>query len=310
MKYHIIFITSILLLLPTQSIGFAGTAASLLDDLYRIYTVSYKVSRNQFSELLWRNPNIVKPFVELPKHSKLKVHAGLAAKRELILVTKQTYYINKYSKFPKGDELFSTCLKHRLCDVDEYHKILEKSPLHRQIAIRNSGFKLFKVNKAVGEISENLMNKYYQSSGWTKIKGEIGINGIDGLFVKKRNGTIIDVLVVESKYNKSGLQHTNNGQQMSKQWVSQKVKDLQDKYSDNPDYNSIQKFVDKDSYRSLLWNVKINDNKLLITLMKVHDKTGEMTKQPLKDIEINLDSPQIEFHQKIALWYKEEIDKY
>lgn len=49
------------------------------------------------------------------------------------------------------------------------------------------------------------MHKFYTNSGWIKIEGEVGRNGIDGLYYQKKNGVIREVLVAESKWNKSRL---------------------------------------------------------------------------------------------------------
>lgn len=62
-----------------------------------------------------------------------------------------------------------------------------------------------RLNIVNGYSAECVMHKFYTSSGWTKIEGEVGRNGIDGLYCKKKNGTIHEVLVAESKWNKSRL---------------------------------------------------------------------------------------------------------
>ncbi|SFV65186.1 hypothetical protein MNB_SM-6-1557 [hydrothermal vent metagenome] len=179
---------------------------------------------------------------------------------------------------------------------------------------------LAQINHKVGSINENIMNQYFQSTGWSKIEGEVGRNGIDGLFVKRKNGAIVDVMVVESKYNKSGLQYTKNGKQMTKQWIMKKIENLKRKYPDNKDYNTIEKYIENENYRALLWNLKIKENNLIIALKKVHDKGGKITTSDLRGGEkmkinfkgnqmIDLDNPKNDFHKMIVFWYKNELKK-
>lgn len=66
--------------------------------------------------------------------------------------------------------------------------------------------------------SEQLMDEYFKKSGWEKLK--VGVNGIDGLYVKRdKDGNITNVLMSESKYNTSQLGDTKDGKQMSKDWI-------------------------------------------------------------------------------------------
>ncbi len=62
-----------------------------------------------------------------------------------------------------------------------------------------------RLNHVNGHAAECVMHKFYTNSGWTQIEGEIGRNGIDGLYYKKKKGTIREVLVAESKWNTSKL---------------------------------------------------------------------------------------------------------
>ena len=62
-----------------------------------------------------------------------------------------------------------------------------------------------RLNIINGASAECVMHHFYTNSGWIQIKGEIGRNGIDGLYYKKKNGSIKEILVAESKWNKSRL---------------------------------------------------------------------------------------------------------
>lgn len=244
---------------------------------------------------------------------------SLAEKENKVSFVDQYKYRVKFNKFEDGDFLLLKCLKSKSCDMKKYSEIIEKSTLHRKLIRKNPTKSLAFINHKVGQINENLMDKYFTSTGWTKIEGEIGRNGIDGLYIKRnKNGSVKDILIVESKYNKSGLQHTKNGKQMSNEWITKKISDLQKKYPNISDYKQIEKFVENDVYRSLLWNLKVNDDNLVFDVVKIHDKTGKIEKKKLVGGEkikimqtnnniINIDYPQNEFQNKVLGWYKEEI---
>lgn len=258
--------------------------------------------------------------LSLSKIDNIQDLMEFAVKESRVEFKDQCSYIQIFKKLENGDSLLLKCLKNSECNLEEYSNLMSKSPLHIQQVIKYPNLSLAQINHRVGSINENLMNKYFQSAGWTKIKGEVGRNGIDGLFIKRKNGVIIDVLIVESKYNKSGLQHTNHGQQMTKQWITKKIEDLQ-KIPNNPykkDYDTIQRFVENDSYRAMLWNLKTTDKDLIISLKKIHDKGGKAVTSDLKGGEkmkmnfngnqnINIEDPQNDFHKQIVTWYKEEI---
>ncbi len=254
----------------------------------------------------------------LTKIENIQNLMALAVKENRVDFVKQFKYIKKYKSMKNGDKILLKCLKNSTCDLAKHTDLMNKSPLHRQFAMKYPNLTLAQINHKVGTVNENIMHKYFQSTGWNKIDGEVGRNGIDGLYVKRKNGVIVDVTIVESKYNKSGLQHTKNGQQMSKQWIIKKIKDLQKKYPHNKDYQVIEKYVQNDSYRSLLWNLKIIDNNIIISLKKVHDKNNMVTTSSIIGREkmkinyngnqkININNPHSEFHKKIVTWYKDEL---
>lgn len=126
-------------------------------------------------------------------------------------------------------------------------------------------------------------------------------------------------MIVESKYNKSGLNDTKNGQQMTKQWILKKVENLQKKYPDNNDYLQIEKFVNNDVYRSMLWNLKVENEKLIFDLVKVNDKSGKIEKvnlvggekfkiNQLNNSFIEIKKPENQFQEKMINWYTEELN--
>jgi hypothetical protein len=242
-----------------------------------------------------------------------------AEKEGRINFLNQPRYAYIFQNLNNGDKALLNCLKYPTCNIEEYVDILGKSSLHKQVIINNPSLNLAQSNHIVGSINEALMNKYFRSTGWVKIEGEVGRNGIDGLFIKRnKDNQIIDLLICESKYNTSGLQHTKNGQQMTKQWILKKINDLQKHYPNNKDYVIIGKLVENDNYRSLLWNLKADNNILNISLKKLHDKNGKIILKELtgsKKMKINFKSnqtidiknPKNSFHKEISSWYREEI---
>jgi hypothetical protein len=229
-------------------------------------------------------------------------------------------YISVYNNFERGDELLLKCLKETGCDIGKFADIMQKSELHQKIAYKYPQISIGKLNQLVGTLNENLMNRYFIYSGWTKIEGEVGRNGIDGLFIKRnKEGIVKEVLIVESKYNKSGLQDTNNGKQMTKQWIQKKIENLQKEYPNNEDYKQIEQFVSNDIYRAMLWNLKVEDEKLIFDLSKLNDKFGNIEKVDLIGGEkfkinqsnnsfIDINKPENEFQEKIIDWYNKEVN--
>ncbi len=114
-----------------------------------------------------------------------------------------------------------------------------------------------RLNIVNGYSAECLMHQFYTSSGWIKIEGEVGRNGIDGLYYKKKNGQVSEVLVAESKWNSSKLGQNDKNkliQQMSKVWLLFAMDKLK-KYKPLPEYNSIQNIIKNDQYRARLFKV-------------------------------------------------------
>lgn len=230
-------------------------------------------------------------------------------------------YERLYSSQKHGDQLLLLCLKATRCQPDKFVEIVNTSKLHSEIAFRQPELGSVLVNHAAGEITENLMIRYFESSGWKKIPSQIGRQGIDGLFIKMESGIIKDVLIVESKYNTSILQQTNHGTQMSDQWVRRKMYELNSKYPDDTTYKTIDKFVNAGSYRAILWNIKADESSLKVSIRKVKSKDGNVTDATVTGTEdevlatpftnnIKIESPKNKFEDSFVGWYKNEIARY
>ncbi|RKZ56972.1 MAG: hypothetical protein DRR16_31520 [Candidatus Parabeggiatoa sp. nov. 3] len=82
------------------------------------------------------------------------------------------------------------------------------------------------LKKITGNVAESFMEHYYVSTGWEKLPREVGVNDIDGLYVRRdKQGVIRKVLISESKAGNSQLGITGCGKQMTHQWIICKLND-------------------------------------------------------------------------------------
>ena len=132
-----------------------------------------------------------------------------------------------------------------------------------------------RLNIVNGYSAECVMHKFYTNTGWIQIEGEIGRNGIDGLYFKKKNGVIKEVLVAESKWNTSRLGRSGKNKlikQMSQEWVLRTLRRLQ-KYKSLPEYGSIVKLVQNGQYRARLFKMfPVGHDKVQIKIYKIKNK--------------------------------------
>jgi len=132
-----------------------------------------------------------------------------------------------------------------------------------------------RLNIVNGYSAECVMHKFYTYTGWIKIEGEIGRTGIDGLYFKKKKGVIKEVLIAESKWNKSRLGWSGKNKlvhQMSQHWVLRTLDRLQ-QYKPLPEYQIIKKLVQNNQYRARLFKIfPVDHNKLQIHIYKIKNK--------------------------------------
>jgi len=130
-----------------------------------------------------------------------------------------------------------------------------------------------KLNIVNGYAAECVMDYFYTNSKWIKIEGEVGRNGIDGLYIKKQNGIVKDVLVVESKWNTSRLGRSGKNKltkQMSQKWVLRTLKRLKNFGTVN-NYEVIEKFVMNNQYRARLFKLlPVGSDSIQIKLYKIN----------------------------------------
>jgi hypothetical protein len=156
------------------------------------------------------------------------------------------------------------------------------------------------IKKITGNVAESFMDRYYVSNGWEKLRREVGVNGIDGLYVRRdKNGVIRKVLTSESKAGNSQLGITNCGKQMTHQWIICKLNDSMKRHnkqlSSIPRYSEeslklfkelkdtkmVLSYVEKGTYLRRLLQSKINNGILIIKITELHESNGEIYKKKI-----------------------------
>lgn len=176
-----------------------------------------------------------------------------------------------------------------------------------------------RLNIVNGASAECVMHKFYTQSGWVQVEGEIGRNGIDGLYYKKKNGVIKDVLVAESKWNTSRLGRSGKNKavkQMSQEWVLRTMNKLIRKMPSQT-YATLKRFIENDQYRARLFMLKPKSNNTIqISIYKIKNK-GLKAFDEIKDRQlppISIISPRNSFEQRMVNAYndcrKKKLNKY
>jgi hypothetical protein len=165
-----------------------------------------------------------------------------------------------------------------------------------------------RLNIINGASAECVMHQFYTKSGWVQVEGEIGRNGIDGLYYKKKNGVIKDVLVAESKWNTSRLGRSGKNKavmQMSKEWVLRTMNKLIRKMPSST-YTTLKRFIENDQYRARLFRLKPKSNNTIqISIYKIKNK-GLKAFDEIKERElppIVITSPKNSFEKRIIEAY-------
>lgn len=167
-----------------------------------------------------------------------------------------------------------------------------------------------RLNIVNGASAECVMHKFYTNSGWIRIKGEIGRNGIDGLYYKKKNGIIKEVLVSESKWNTSRLSRSGKNKtvkQMSQEWVLRTMDKLIKKM-DNKTYHTLREFISHDQYQARLFRLKPKaDNTIQISIYKIKNK-GLKAFDEIRDTQlppIDINAPRNSFERDMVAAYND-----
>ncbi len=166
-----------------------------------------------------------------------------------------------------------------------------------------------------GASTECVMHHFYTNTGWIQIEGEIGRTGIDGLYYKKKNNTIKEVLVAESKWNTSRLGFSGKNKtvkQMSKEWVLRTMDKLVKKM-DTKTYKTMRKLISHGQYRARLFKLKpMGDSSIQITIYKIKNK-GLKAFDKIKDTQlrpIDINAPSDDFERDVVKAYNDCRDEY
>ncbi len=222
----------------------------------------------------------------------------------------------RYNAISDGDALLLRCLKEPKCEPMACADIARLSDLHREVVLRRPASNLGQVNQAVGDISERVMVRHFESTGWTQIQGQVGRSGIDGLFVKRNaEGAVREVLAVESKYNTSALQPTNHGQQMSREWMAKKLRNLRDQQPDEATYRRVEELVGRGYYRARLWTMRMERGEIQISLQRIRsasEKVDELIEDPGTRVSvppsaIRISAPGSSFEKTIVDAYQQAL---
>lgn len=213
---------------------------------------------------------------------------------------------------------------------DTQTRIIQNATAHTALQIeRFQDEQVAQSNKAActakqihGMIGEDFVDNYYRRGGWTKLNSKIGPQGIDGLFIKTKNGVVEKVLVVESKFGNSRL--SPKQKQMSHKWISnntdraisklkkeiaqctdpQKLKVLEAELNK---FRQIKRHIQRKNYRPRLSRVTIKDSVLTIQNYELNKdgivRPGEPKAKPTK---IDLSDPPRK--GKKATFYKDYFD--
>ncbi len=172
-----------------------------------------------------------------------------------------------------------------------------------------------RLNIINGASAECVMHRFYTNSGWTQIKGEIGRNGIDGLYYKKKHDVIREVLVAESKWNSSQLGFSGKGntvKQMSKEWVLRTMDRLVKKM-DTHTYRTLRKLIQHDQYRARLFRLKpVGKESIQITIYRIKNK-GYKAFDEIRDTQlkpININAPKSRFEEDMVRAYNDCRETY
>ena len=214
----------------------AGSGVALAKSINVFKAGSYTKTGASLSTL------VVKDLRYASKAENVAGLLDLAQNENRIDTLKAMQLSGSFSSLHRGDELLLTCLKNAKCQPDSVYAIAKNSDIHADVLARNSALGATQVNDAVGAINESLMLRFFTSSGWKAVDGQVGRTGFDGLLVKvDDSGSVRDLLIVESKFNTSALKSTNHGTQMSDEWVRRKIQALRSQAPENDTYRQIDR---------------------------------------------------------------------
>ena len=196
--------------------------------------------------------------------------------------------------------------------------VVGSSIVHAQFAQAHPTYSLNTLLK--GSTGEAVSDVIFVNEGWVKlsIKPLNSKHGLDGVYVKRSfNGSIKDVLFVESKAEGSRLALTQIGQQGSQAYIKgQLARYRMDKLSglptDHPlvlEYNQLDAFCSKMGYPSRIVHSSFSSGKLNITMHPISSLQPAIAIEGKATLEetVNLGNPQGVFQRKLADGFTKEL---
>jgi len=165
-----------------------------------------------------------------------------------------------------------------------------------------------RLNIVNGASSECVMHSFFERSDWKRVEGEIGRNGIDGLYYKSKGLVISEVLVAESKWNKSRLGRSGKNKlmrQMSQEWILNTLDKLEKKYAE-PIYPQLKKLIGHEQYRARLFIVKPKGENLIeIRLYQIKNRgSSNFDVEAYQSLNaINIHAPKNQFEEAMVKRY-------
>lgn len=185
--------------------------------------------------------------------------------------------------------------------------IVEAKEIFRDYGVGEIDAGIKKIN---GDTTEYVMHKLFKQNGWKQIQGEVGPNGIDGLYIKKNtSGIITNVMFGEAKYNNATLGNSLCGKQMSKNCLNTQIDNLIKTYPNDKHYTHVKEFLNNGNYRARIFQLKI-DNNFLMPEIKSINHDGDFDTQKLElignekykinNMRIDINNPQNSFETQFV----------
>lgn len=162
-------------------------------------------------------------------------------------------------------------------------------------------------SKAIGEMGEAFMTEFYRLEGWEKLplREANPLNGLDGVFVKRRNGIITEFMPVESKTNTSQLSTTKSGaKQGHTKYVLEKLDTAENYYSKLndkaklKDIKQLKRLTNVGAIKPRLFHTNISGNRIITTITTLSDgitSSDVLKGSPKEVLNFQLNAPKNNF---------------
>lgn len=151
---------------------------------------------------------------------------------------------------------------------EEANRLIQHRENQVRLAAKANNVAFTKALHIKGDLSEILMDEFYEKDGWEKLNGKRGRQGFDGLYVKRHpNGRIKEWMPVDAKSGSAKLGNTKRGRQLSPEWIKGNLDDLtamaESDFAKNPTaknkalLDDLKSLSDKKMRKPRIFNTKI-----------------------------------------------------